>query len=59
MISTTAKWWVANFKIKIVGRLVVPHIKLEPEKNKKSMSITKFMKINENIFEFPIVFRIK
>jgi len=50
MISTTAKWWVANFKIKIVGRLVVPHIKLEPEKNEKSMSITKFMKINENIF---------
>ena len=50
MISTTAKWWVANFKIKIVGRLVVPHIKLEPEKNKKSMSITKFMKRNENVF---------
>ena len=50
MISTTAKWWFANFKIKIVGRLVVPHIKLEHEKNEKSMSITKFMKINENVF---------
>ena len=49
MISTTAKWWIANFKIKIVGRLVY-HIKLEPQQNKKYMSITKFTKINENVF---------